>query len=244
MAADSDEVQRLLAYIDKKLAGQIQPFPGGWPRETEIALIDAVFSARASYGRPAEDGRPASGVHRVIAEYRELRGSGGKANDLTALIAAMNKHTIRPFHAISRQRVPGRASDRPTKWQAVRSVANDLVALDVAKAADVKRMRKKTETTQALKAAFTNTSGVGAVTFNYFLLLLGEPRVKADVMIRSFVAQALGLRAAKGIRAEMRVTPERAAALVMEAANQLQVSPPDLDHTIWTYERQARKRRR
>lgn len=244
MVDHTEDVQRLIAHIDKTLVDGVKPTPGGWRNEVEIALIDAVFSARSSYGLPSAEGRGPTGVHRVIEGYRDLRRPKRVLDDLNVLIETMSQLTMRPFHAINRQRVPGRSPDRLTKWQAVKSVATYLSGAGAVSSDGVRHMRERESTTADLKRAFTRTPGVGDVTFNYFLILLGEPRVKADVMIRSFVARALGLRATKNVGAEYRVSAERAAALVMEAAAKLRVNTADLDHTIWSYERVDRQRRR
>lgn len=42
-----------------------------------------------------------------------------------------------------------------------------------------------------LKEAYTGIKGLGWVTFEYFLMLLGQPGIKPDTMIKGFVNDAL-----------------------------------------------------
>lgn len=41
------------------------------------------------------------------------------------------------------------------------------------------------------KRAYTDVRGLGDVTYEYFTMLLGQPGVKADTMVRGFVDAAL-----------------------------------------------------
>lgn len=87
-----------------------------------------------------------------------------------------------------------------------------------------------------LKDAYTGVNGLGWVTFEYFLMLLGIPGVKADTMIRRFVADALGVDTGQ-------IPAGKARDLVVAAHGQ--VAPhlpggPDLtqfDHGLWLYQR-------
>lgn len=69
------------------------------------------------------------------------------------------------------------------------------------------------------------------ISWSYFLMLSGAAGVKADRMIRRFVAEALG-------RAdETEVSMQEAIALVTATAERLGVSAATLDHQIWLYQR-------
>ena len=88
-----------------------------------------------------------------------------------------------------------------------------------------------------LKKACTGVHGLGAVTFEYFLILVGVPGVKADAMIRRFVAHAVGRRD------EDAATPGQARELVI-AAYQAPAGtkhyPEDLtafEHALWQHQR-------
>jgi hypothetical protein len=69
--------------------------------------------------------------------------------------------------------------------------------------------------------------GLGPVTWDYFLMLLGTPGVKADTWIVRFAADALGRH----------VSSTEAAQLLTAVASHLNESPTALDHAIWNYMR-------
>ena len=64
------------------------------------------------------------------------------------------------------------------------------------------------------------------ISWSYFLMLAGLPNVKPDRWVCRFIAQALGISAGD-------VSPGRATELLFAAANELGVSPNDLDHVVW-----------
>jgi hypothetical protein len=61
-------------------------------------------------------------------------------------------------------------------------------------------------------------------------MLAGVPGVKPDRMIIRFVANALGLP-------PRRIKPQFALEAVKAAATQMGMSPTDLDHGIWQWQR-------
>lgn len=70
------EVSKTVAAVRHDLGAPAKwpPRPGGWPDQIELALLDAVFSLNARYGRGAENSTPATGVHRVVDG-----GQGGRS---------------------------------------------------------------------------------------------------------------------------------------------------------------------
>ena len=76
------------------------------------------------------------------------------------------------------------------------------------------------------------------ISFDYFLMLAGSDRyVKADRMLRAFVADALR---------ESNVSADNTRALVLAACARLQAETPHLtprllDHEIWKYQREMQK---
>ena len=68
------------------------------------------------------------------------------------------------------------------------------------------------------------------ITWHYLQMLAGIPGVKPDRMICRFVADSLGL-------ARRSVTPQFAFEIVTAAAADIGMSPTDLDHAIWQYQR-------
>ena len=89
-----------------------------------------------------------------------------------------------------------------------------------------------------MKKAYTSVLGLGPVTFEYFLMLLGVPGVKADRMILRFVSRAVG---------EPLDEPE-VLQLVKDAHTELlareivDCSLIEFEHAIWRFERQQTRR--
>lgn len=113
---------------------------------------------------------------------------------------------------------------RTPKAELAQSAARNLVDLGVRTASD---FRERSSSMSELQSAWTSVTGLGAVTFEYFAMLLGQPGVKADVMIRRFV----------GAGDERAVAAADARKLVKNVAKKMQVNPIDLDHAIWAYQR-------
>jgi hypothetical protein len=233
-----DETDVLVEYVRSMIGTTIEPHPGGWPEQSELALIDAVFSSRAVYGVPAKDGRSATGVHRVLDHWRSLRADT-PLDDLAALVGCIDGAGLESLAEVNRQLVPGRDPERLSKWSAVRSVGADLVQAGYLSSRHVVEAARGDDA-KNLKSAFTETKGVGAVTFDYFLVLLGVPGVKADTMIRAFVDEAIHEDVLRGGGDETRVAASKAAQLLRNAAKRLDLNESDLDHAVWLHQRAAR----
>ncbi|MGY2001687.1 hypothetical protein [Blastococcus sp. SYSU DS1024] len=183
----------------------------------EAALIDAVLSIRATYGRAADERRQASGIPRRITLYRA--GNDGVLDDLERLAKAdpVALATLLDNQQLTAQR---------TKASAMVEAARNLVAIGVRHAEQV----DAEDPAQA--RAWASVTGLGPVTWKYFAMLLGAPGVKADTWIIRFVSAAVGRM----------VDAKTAEQLVKAAAVCLEVSPTELDHAIWAHARRKRKR--
>lgn len=235
------DLRRVVGHVERTVGRKLERHPGGWPGESELALLDAVFSARASYGRPGDGNRPATGVRRVVDHWRSVRsGEVLPLDDLAALLVAIDKAGLEQLLAVNGQRVPAGGTDRLTKWEAVRSVAERLVAAGFGSSRPILEAGRGDDCGR-LVVAFTHTPGVGQVTFDYFLVLLGVPGVKADTMIRAFVDEALEGGPDPGSGDETRVLPARARKLLLAAADHLSLDASELDHAAWLYQRSARR---
>lgn len=201
-----DDLHRLLDHTKRELPANWPAWPGGWPDQAELALIDAVLSIRAKYGRRAD-----TGVRRSVSMYREHRRPE-RPDDLNVLAAFDPEHLAEVLG--NRQKTGGLL-----KTEAIVTAAGRLAAAGASRAADLK------DTGHALKSAYVGVHGLGPVTWEYFLMLLGQPGVKADVWIVRFVEQGLG-----------RALPSREVGVLMKrAAGELKVSPTNLDYVIWRH---------
>jgi hypothetical protein len=212
------ELDALIAAIDHRLRDGWEPWPGGYPAEVELALIDAVFSIRAAYGQPADNAtrRAATGVQAVVGRWREYRHEPA---DNLRRIAAMD---VAEFERIlgNRSKTGGRS-----KASAVHEAATNLVMTGIVSTADLKQQRRHAE------IAYTRVHGLGWVTFAYLCMLLGEMDVKADTWIVRFVTGALGRDAHPG--QAQRLLHAAASQLRDDPGHTLPTTATDLDHAIW-----------
>jgi hypothetical protein len=206
-----NDASALLAALDRDLPDIPKTWPGGWPGEIEACLIDAVLSIRARYGRPD------TGVRARITRYRDARGTN-KCDDLGAL-AALGSNGLHALLATD-QKVSGRL-----KSDLIVEAAQNLVAAGVGRSSDV---LTEPQDRTAMRTAYERVYGLGPVTFEYFLMLLGKPGIKADTHIRRYVANALG---------ESAVSSDRARELLSSAAKQRGVAMTQLDHAVWNFQR-------
>jgi 3-methyladenine DNA glycosylase/8-oxoguanine DNA glycosylase len=211
MPDDIEDTNRLVAYIKAEIPEPWTPWPGG-RREVEAALIDAVLSIQASYGRAATTTHPATGVHRCIERY--AAANPGPLDDLERLTRA-DPHELATL--LGNQQTTGQR----TKASAIVEAATNLVSLEVRRGADV----IPADTDQA--RAWTSVRGLGPVTWKYFTMLLGAPGVKADTWIVRFVRKAV----------DRRVDAKAAEQLVEAAAPHFGRTATELDHAIWAHAR-------
>ncbi|MBM7808326.1 hypothetical protein JOD57_004163 [Geodermatophilus bullaregiensis] len=205
-----DDVRALRAYVAEHLGDELVEWPGGRPGEVEVALVDAVMSIRARYGRP---GLAPTGVHRAVAAYRRLRGEG-MLDDLGALAAIDPADMGR---AVGSQRTGGEL-----KAEAIVRAAAALAAVGVVRADDVQPGDERQ------KRAYTSVRGLGWVTWEYFGMLLGRPGVKADRWVIRAVSNA--------VRRPV-VTATEAKDVVLATARDTGESPTRLEHALWAFER-------
>jgi hypothetical protein len=213
---DEDDTARLVAYIEAEIPKPWTPWPGGRPGQAEAALIDAVLSIQATYGRTANGSRTATGVPRRIELYRAA--NPGALDDLERLA---KEHPAALAELLDNQQMTGQR----TKASAMVEAAGNLVALGVCRAEHVDAENLD----QA--GAWTTVTGLGPVTWKYFTMLLGAPGVKADTWIIRFVSDAIG----RSVNAK---TAER---LVKAAAPHFQKTATELDHAIWAHAREKAK---
>ncbi|MBB5788950.1 hypothetical protein [Jiangella mangrovi] len=202
-----DDVRTLVAAVERELPDDWAAWPGGWPGQIEAAHIDAVRSIRAQYGQEH------NGVRGAVGKWRAHRGTD-RPDDLSVL-AATDPAVLAGI--VGKQQLSGGVS----KAEAMIEAARNLSGLGVRHAADVD------PASMGQKLAYTDVTGLGDVTWEYFLMLLGKPGVKADVWINRFVGRALGRTP----------SPAESRDLVKAAAVELMVDATALDYAIWSHER-------
>jgi endonuclease III len=181
--------------------------------EAEAALIDSILSAGARY---RDDGTE---VRAAIVRWRVFRGDA-RLDDLSQL-ADMDASQLSAVLQNS-QRVPGRNPKRLSKAAAIvataRNLVGDLQALDADTILEV-----HSEEGARLEKVVTSVSGVGHVTYIYFLMLLGVDAVKVDAHLIRLVSWALG-----------RPVSERDVEHVLgAAARELRLEQRQLDYALW-----------
>ncbi|WP_298993186.1 hypothetical protein [uncultured Pseudokineococcus sp.] len=209
MTSHANDVERLVAHVGSSLPADWPKWPGGWPGQSELALLDAVLSIRAQYGSPT------TGVRPCVTQYKAHRGVEA-ADDLGALAGYSSDDLVKILG--NRQKTSGRL-----KAEAAIDAARRLSDMGVVHAEQLDPDDERQ------RVAYCSVHGLGKVTWHYFCMLVGRPGTKADIWVRRFVRDAVGRE----------VASTEAERLVRQVADELKVSPTDLDHAIW---RTARKR--
>ena len=209
-------VAKALGHIPEE---NFTAWPGGWPDQIGMSLVDAVFSIRAVY----KTRNPAKGVLGRAKSFRDAYP--GAANDLECL-RNLGERRIR--EVMGNGKTVGRY-----KSECIIEAANNFLSLKhpVRVATHLQTLNP------AHKRAYTNVRGLGEVTYEYFTMLLGKPGIKADRMIRGFVDAALKEQHLAPVEAS---TARRIVAAV-QAADRPDVELHKFDHAIWMYQRDLAK---
>ena len=217
----SDRADRVLEHV------AVLGDPAGWETATTyaslaLALIDAVWSIGVRY----------TGVLNVLHRYRAARrGAGADPDrdtpaDLIAFIGSCGGPDTFAAAVNNRQRTSSR--NGILKADAVLRVAQVLVDAEVQTPEDLAAATP--DQLAEVRRRWTAITGQGSgLSWDYFLMLAGRQGVKADRMVRRFVADALGV-------GEHEVSQREAHALITGAATQLQVPISRLDYAIWLHQ--------
>lgn len=119
----SDNVALVVEHCREIGVATDEPWPGGWPGQIELALIDAVLSIRAQYGSPT------TGVRRCVRNWRRHRDA--TCDDLS-LLASMDGAELASV-LDNRQRLGG----GPLKAEAIVAAAANLTEAEVRHASDL-----------------------------------------------------------------------------------------------------------
>ncbi|MCX6499580.1 MAG: hypothetical protein NTU93_12400 [Arthrobacter sp.] len=209
-------VAKALGHIPEE---NFTAWPGGWPDQIGMSLVDAVFSIRAVY----KTRNPAKGVLGRAKSFRDAYP--GAANDLECL-RNLGERRIR--EVMGNGKTVGRY-----KSECIIEAASNFLSLTppVVTAAHLHALDPDH------RRAYTKIRGLGGVTYEYLTMLLGQPGIKADRMIRGFVDTALKEQHLAPVNA---ATARRIVAAV-HAAERPDVELQKFDHAIWIYQRDLPK---
>ncbi|MGB6182854.1 MAG: hypothetical protein WBF79_16570 [Rhodococcus sp. (in: high G+C Gram-positive bacteria)] len=214
----SASVRQIVDAVSTRMPREKWPFWfDGWPHDAEAALLDAIFSARATYGSES------TGVRKVVSAWRVFRGAG--TDDLSSFAQVSPEELIDILG--NRQRVSG---NRTTKADAVQECAAALVSLGVRSVGDLWNL-------DAAAAGLAHSSclsvpGVGPASWEVFIGtsgVVGAGGTSVDDRIRSFATAVCG-------RA---VDFEECDCLIRDASELLEVTEATLRHSIWRYQRRV-----
>ncbi|WP_078292943.1 hypothetical protein [Mycobacterium sp. D16R24] len=206
-----EDIERLVDSVQSNVTKMFSA-PDGWPGNVELALIDAVLSIRAVYGTSAD-----TGVRGAIKRYK--RDSGRNGWDNLSALGGAEPAWLQEVLA-NRQK-----TGRVTKAEAIISAAARLSDIGAVHASDIDRNSAEQ------RRAYCGTRGLGPVTWDYFLMLVGYDGVKPDTLVTRFASEALGRK----------VSDKDVTRVVTEAAGRLDMPAAALDHSIWRHVSRPRK---
>lgn len=215
--------QQAIAAVAKAVKGipeeNFSAWPGGWPDQIGMSLLDAVYSIRAVY----KTKNPSNGV---LGRAKSLNHTHPDvANDLK-LLRDLGEKRIRVI--MGNGKTGGRY-----KSECVIEAADNFLSLEspVSAATHLRPLDPEH------RKAYTDVKGLGDVTYEYFTMLLGNPGIKADRMIRGFVDAALKKQQLAPVSAEAAWRIVKA----VQAAERPDVKLQKFDHAIWIYQRNLPK---
>ena len=116
----------------------------------------------------------------------------------------------------------------------IRDAASVLGEAGINTTADLRKAAENNAQLARVEAAWRALTGQrSGITWHYTQMLAGIPGVKPDRMICRFIADSLG-QSRRGI------TPPFALEILTAAAKQMGMSPTDLDHAVWQFQRGRR----
>jgi hypothetical protein len=226
MSPTDAQVHALIASCEQFRASRA---PGGYPDSLALCVIDSIQSTGVTYSsvvkvvnayqayRVRQSANPGiDGVRELLATFDELRGPDGWANNIG-----------------NRNRTSTHAG-APLKASAIRDAAHALSELGITSAPELRAAAQDGEQLSEIESAWRSVAGQrSGITWHYVQMLAGIPGIKPDRMITRYVADTLGLP-------RRSVTPEFALQALRASAAAMGISPSDLDHGIWQWQRARR----
>ena len=200
------------------------PRPDGYPNSLALCVIDSIWSIGIRY----------STVVQVLDRYLTARGENG--------LEACQSHQEGPraflawFSGPSGPHTPERLSELVANRNRTSSKNGVLKATAVVQAMQL-LSGEAIESTEDLRTRGDSvkdkwTSTVpgqrSGISWSYLLMLAGEPGVKADRMVMSFM---------KRMSAPSQMTADQFVDLVVQEINDPRIDATNVDHQIWLTER-------
>lgn len=199
--------------------------PGGYRDSLALCVVDSVQSTGVKY----------SSVENVVARYRGYRREhGGDPNrdGVVELLTTFDElggpdgwaKTIGNQNRTS-------TSSGVLKSEAIRDAARALEAAQISDTTALRRLASDESQLSQVRETWCAVTGQGTgITWHYMQMLAGIPGVKPDRMICRFIAESLELP-------RHSVAPQFALEILTAAAEQVGMSPTDLDHAVWQFQR-------
>lgn len=199
--------------------------PDGYRDGLALCVIDSVQSTGVTY----------SSVENVVARYRAYRrGQGGDPNtDGVPELLTTFDELDGPEGWAKKIGNSNRTSTRSgvLKSEAIRDAARVLNSEGIGTTAALRKAATDEAQLEQVRKAWCAVKGQRyGITWHYMLMLAGIEGVKPDRMICRFVADSLELP-------RRAVTPTFALEIVTAAAKEMGMSPTDLDHAVWQFQR-------
>lgn len=215
----------------EKIELELGTDPGQWftpvgYQSAALAVLDSIYSTGNHY----------SGVRKLVRRYEALRAEEGAVagEDRSGDLVAAFERWGGTDGFVARTEYKWKTSTSkgaPYKAYAAREAARALAMHGIETRLDAqthlmdRQMREDSELARRWRRIRGQSSGL---TWNYFLMLVGIPGVKADRMVQRFVGTAVGRPGNVG--------PAEASALVEAAADVRGLHATKLDHTIWRFQ--------
>ncbi|MGV0837402.1 hypothetical protein [Mycolicibacterium thermoresistibile] len=223
MSYSAEQVRIMTERCEQFLGSEA---PTGYPGSLALCIVDAVQSPMVRYPT----------VEKVVAQYRAYRVEQGgdpetdSAHDLLATFDQLGGHQGWAERLGNGNRTSTHAG-APLKAYAIEAEANGMIGVGVATTQDLQKAAEDAARLAEVKGAWLRVPGQrSGVTWHYVQMLAGIPGIKPDRMILRFVAKALDLPF-RQIGAPFCVE------LLTAVADELAMTPTELDHAIWNYQR-------
>ncbi len=207
---------------------------GGYPDSLALAILDTIFSVGANYDRV---------VLPLLRRYRDHRRAmradparDGARELADAINVAGGPDAFADAGILDNHQRAWRRKTAPLKTAAALHAATAFVAEGINSTSQF--VAATATDSVAVERVWRTTPGQRsrtAVGWDYLRILAGGESVKADTMIRRYVAAAL-----RPDYPGIAVAADEAKALVQALASQMDVRVSLLDHAIWAHQRTQR----